>query len=105
MDTTVSKVLAPEDITPDDFVTPLSVVCEFIDYTRDCRSGPPERCRIPLLPCPITLYKVLSVCLPFVLVESADGEQELLDVRRVTLARLDEEFAHAAMRRPRRAKA
>ena len=103
MDTMTSKVLAPEDISSGDFVTPLTVIYEFIDYTRECRAGPPELCRVPMLPCPITPYRVVGVCLPFVLVEDACGGTELMDVRRSQLARLDEEFGEAAMKCARKA--
>ena len=40
--------------------------------------------------------KVMSVCLPFVLVNQPRGPQFTLDVRRVKLARLDREFAETA---------
>jgi hypothetical protein len=100
---TTSKVLAPEDISPGDYIAPLSNTVEFLDLYRDCRTGPPEVCRLSVTACAFTPYKVTAVCLPFVLVEDAKGDGATLDVRRCTLARLDEDFAQAAMKKTRRA--
>jgi hypothetical protein len=102
MDTTTSKVLAPEDISPGDYIAPLSMSVEFLDVWRESRTGPPEVCRASFLACAFTPYKVVSVCLPFVLVEDMKGEHETLDVRRCVLARLDEDFAEAAIKKGRK---
>jgi hypothetical protein len=100
---TTAKVLAPEDISPGDYIAPLNMTVEFLDLFRECRAGPPEVCRVSVMACAFTPYKVAAVCLPFVLAEDAKGEPATLDVRRCTLARLDEDFAQAAMKRTRRA--
>jgi hypothetical protein len=99
---TTSKVLAPEDISTGDYIAPLSMTFEFLDFFRECRTGPPEVCRLSVMPCAFTPYKVTAVCLPFVLVEDAKGDSATLDVRRYVLARLDEDFAQAAMKKARR---
>lgn len=96
----LAKTLAPEEICPRDFVAQLYEVQEYpsliwcddnyatsreelirIQYT-------PENGGVPL--------KVKSVCLPFVLVKHPRGQQFMIDIRRVKLARLDREFAKTA---------
>jgi hypothetical protein len=101
--TTLSKALAPEDISPGNYIAPLSMTLEFLDLWREYRTGPPEVCRASLLPCAFTPYKVVSVCLPFVLVEDSKGVNSTLDIRRYALARLDEDFGALVMKRARKA--
>jgi hypothetical protein len=95
---TLAKALAPEDIRPGDFVTPLYVIAEVPSFwwRADVWNLPvDEPVRIRLIPpsdgAPL---KVRSVCVPFVLVKTATGDQSTIDVRTCQLARLDE--AHAA---------
>lgn len=102
-ETTLSKTLAPEDIEVDAYIAVLNVVLEFVDVYSDCRTGPPPLCRVTFLSPQFTALKVISVCLPFVLVEDAKGEVSTLDTRRATLARLDKEFARLAMKKTRKA--
>lgn len=45
---------------------------------------------------------MLSVCLPFVQVEAADGELAALDVRRHAIVALSEAYGLEAFTRPRR---
>jgi hypothetical protein len=101
---TISKPLAPEDISPGDYVTVLHVVCEYLNIFSDCAFGqPPRPFRVAWLPPDVTPLKVVSICLPFVLVEDAKGASRTMDLRRHTLARLDEDFARKAMKRTRKA--
>ncbi|MBX3389445.1 MAG: hypothetical protein KF691_08320 [Phycisphaeraceae bacterium] len=78
------EVLPPQalDVTPGLSVRPIKVACY------DCADGEPRR--------------VLSVCLPFVQVESAEGWLSTLDVRRQSLVELSEMFGLEAFTRPRR---
>lgn len=70
------------DVLPGQSVKPFRVSCT------GCASGEARR--------------VLSVCLPFVQVESPEGELIALDVRRHTLAALSEAYGLEAFTRPRR---
>ena len=102
---TISRALGPEDIARGDYVAALTVTVEYLDYFRDCRTAAPEVCRATFIPPAFKPYKVLGVCLPFVLVEDAAGTTSTLDTRLTALARLDEEFARKAMKKARRDKA
>lgn len=96
----LAKTLAPEEIRPRDFVTQLYEVQEYpsLIWCDDSYATSrdeliriqhtPENGGVPL--------KVKSVCLPFVLVKHPHGQQFMLDIRRVKLARLDREFAKTA---------
>jgi hypothetical protein len=101
-ETTISRALGPEDITRGDYIAALTVTVEYLDVYRDCRNAAPEVCRATFIPDTFKPYKVLGVCLPFVLVEDAKGESSTLDTRLTALARLDEDFAKRAMKKARR---
>jgi len=94
---TLAKPLAPEEIRPGDYVTPLFVIAELPSFwwCTDTWNHPLEEpVRIRFTPSAQgTPLKVRSVCLPFVLVKTAAGEQSTLDLRNCQLARLD--AAHA----------
>jgi hypothetical protein len=97
---TLAKALAPEDIRKGDFVAPLYVIAEVPTYwwcaeSWNQRLDEPVRIRFRA-PCEGGPFKVRSVCLPFVLVKSAAGEQKTLDLRTYQLARLDREHAKRA---------
>ncbi len=108
---TLAKALAPEEIRRGDFVTPLFVISELPSFwwRSDSWVLPLEEpVRIRFMP-PLegTPLKVLSVCVPFVLVKSAAGEQKTLDLRTCQLARLDRSHARRAwkaIRKPARRK-
>jgi hypothetical protein len=95
----LAKPLAPEEICVGDFVTPLHVFYDLPSFFwDDCTLGRREELvRLCYLPetggVPL---KVLSICLPFVLVKQPSGEQRTLDVRKVRLARLNHKYAKAA---------
>jgi hypothetical protein len=97
---TLAKPLAPEDVRSGDFVTPLHLVAEVPTYFwYDDRWTLPrdQLVRIRYTPGSDGLpLKVKSICLPFVLVKQASGEQRTLDLRTCHLARLDRRFAKAA---------
>jgi hypothetical protein len=95
---TLAKALAPEDIRSGDFVTPLYVIAELPSFWwgPDAWQHPRhEPVRIRLTPpSDGAPFKVRSVCVPFVLVKTATGDQSTIDVRICQLARLD--ASHAA---------
>jgi hypothetical protein len=91
-DATLAKALAPEDIRPGDFVTPLYVIAEIPSFWWCCDAWTlplDEPVRIRFTPssdgAPL---KVQSVCVPFVLTKTASGEHRTLDLRTCQLARL-----------------
>lgn len=103
---TLAKALAPEEIRRGDFVTPLYVVSEWPSWywdDDDALHPRDELVRIRSVPCDeATPLEVIDVCLPFVLVDTPQGEGKTLDVRRVRLARLDRRFARQARQALRR---
>ena len=97
---TLAKALAPEDIRPGDFVTPLSVITEVPSYwwnsgSWDLPHDQPVRIRL-LYNCDGMPMRVKSVCLPFVLTKCPAGEQNTIDLRKCQLARLDLVYAKRA---------
>jgi hypothetical protein len=97
---TLAKALAPEEIRPGDFVTPLYVVAEVPSYwwCGEAWSLPlDEPVRIRLTPnCNGMPLRVKSVCLPFVLAKNPAGEQGTIDLRNCQLARLNKSHARRA---------
>jgi len=97
---TLAKALAPEDVRPGDFVTPLYVVTELPSYwwnggSWDLPHDQPVRIRLTYN-CDGMPLRVKSVCLPFVLTKSPAGEQNTIDLRKCQVARLDESYAKQA---------
>ena len=106
-DIAISKTLAPEDVKPGDFVAVLSESCELINFFAliDPLMRRPLVVRADLTPCDAGApLRVVSVCLPFVLVEDGEEKARTLDVRRQSLVRLDEEYARRAMKKMRKSK-
>lgn len=97
---TLAKALAPEDIRPGDFVTPLFVVTEMPSYwwnggAWDLPYDQPVRIRLTCN-CDGMPARVKSICLPFVLTKSPSGDESTLDLRKCQLARLDQRYARLA---------
>jgi hypothetical protein len=101
---TVSKTLAPEDLSIGTYVSVSRVVREFTNVlaamlepsrplTTLTWTEPPERAEPPL--------RVVEVCLPYVLAEDPLGRPRTLDVRATRLARVSERFGEAAFERYR----
>ncbi len=106
---TLAKALAPEDVRPGDYVTPLVEVAEVPSFYWDADATTlprDEPVRIRFVPAGGGVpLRVKGVCLPFVLVKYPCGRREALDVRRCRLARLDRHYAAAAWKaykKPRR---
>ena len=94
---TLAKALAPEDVRPGDFVTPLFVITEMPSFwwNGGCWNLPhdqPVRIRLTYN-CDGMPMRVKSVCLPFVLAKSPAGEQNTIDLRKCQIARLDQGYA------------
>ena len=96
-----AKLLHPEDISVGDEVTP---AIESYDYPSFfwCMADPAimpadETIRLSFIPSETSKpYKVVAVCLPFVLCEKIDGKFTTFDVRKVQLMRLTPDFAEVA---------
>lgn len=96
-DSKMAKVLAPEDVRVGDYVAVMHVVCELPSFLwcGDVGTGrQDEPVRIPFMPrqggVPL---RVRSVCLPFILAQTASGTFRNLDIRRHQLAGLDRDYA------------
>ena len=97
---TLAKALAPEEIVPGDYVTPLSLIAEVPSFwwcAEAWRLSPEEPIRMRFMAtCDGLPLRVRSVCLPFVLTKQPSGRFVTMDVRRCQLARLDRAFAKRA---------
>ncbi|MHC4091351.1 MAG: hypothetical protein ACYSVY_13930, partial [Planctomycetota bacterium] len=101
---TMSRSLPPEDIRVGQYVTVMHVLRE--SEPCDCESDVAWRgVRLQR-----TLWlpwsggwpmKVVEVCLPFVLVERANGKHRTLDVRRYKLARVSDRYGDEVFKRVR----
>lgn len=102
---TACRRIAPEDVRPGIFIAVLSVVHEVYPPAafEAPWTGPPRPVRITCVRCadgePL---RVVSVCLPFVQAEDAQGDLRRLDLRQHVLGRLDESYAMEAFTRPER---
>ena len=98
--TGAARALAPEEIQIGDYVAQLFVTYDLPSYlwnTCDTSLRPHELVRLQLMPATGgTPLKVISVCLPFVIVKTPTGDPKTLDIRQTTLARLDTHYAKAS---------
>lgn len=96
-----AKLLHPEDVSAGDDV---ALAIQSYDYPSfiwsmvDPTTMPlDETIRLSFVPQETSKpFKVIAVCLPFVLCEKVDGKHETFDVRNVKLMRLAPDFAEAA---------
>jgi hypothetical protein len=106
---TLAKSLAPEEIRPGDFVTPLYVTAELPSFLwhADAATLPlDDPIRMQFVPPDGGVpMKVKSACLPFVLVKLPTGKQQVLDVRLCRLARLDPGYAAVIWKTQRKKRA
>jgi hypothetical protein len=97
---TLAKALAPEEVRPGDYVTPLYAVAEvpsFWWYADAWNLPPDEPVRLRFTStCDGAPLRVKSVCLPFVLAKQSSGIALTIDLRRCQLARLDPAYAKRA---------
>jgi hypothetical protein len=99
-DATLAKALAPEDIRPGDFVTPLFTITEMPSFwwsgeAWNLPHDQPVRIRLTHN-CDGMPMRVKSVCLPFVLMKRPSGGQSTIDLRKCQIARLDKVYAKRA---------
>lgn len=96
-DTTLAKVLAPEDVRVGDYVAVLDEIYEFpaIAWLSDPPlSNQDEVIQVRLRPREATSpLCVVDACLPYVFVKSPRGKPKTLDLRSCRLARLDRHYA------------
>jgi hypothetical protein len=96
----MARSLAPEDIRVGAYVVTLHLQSQFLLFN-ELPTGEPEIIVHPVVrrPCETQLpRKVVSVCLPFVVVRNHERKTEMLDARSVRLARVSKEFAKAALK-------
>jgi hypothetical protein len=88
----------PEDLRPGMFVVILGVTHELL------APGPFETPRIVRISCISCAdgspLRILSICLPFIQLEDADGDLRTLDIRRQSIGEVDEFYALEAFTRP-----
>src|SRR4051794_21878105 len=97
---TLAKALAPEDIRPGDFVTPLFTITELPSFWWSGESwnlphDQPVRIRVTHN-CDGMPMGVKSGCLPFMLTKSPAGMQTTIDLRKCQVARLGKSYAKQA---------
>lgn len=103
MDTTITRAIrsiGPEDLREDDYVAITATTVEYIAFWCDepwQPSPPVRRARITPETSGVP-YRVVRVCVPFVLVRDPKGRHHTLDVRRHELAKLDESYAKKAFK-------
>ena len=100
-----SRTIAPEDLAPGQFVAVSRVTYELIsdeEVERPFSHDLTPR-RIRLIPCDAgEPLKVISVSVPFVMVRSAKGAHDTLDLRRIELMQLGTTYGRASYERMRK---
>jgi len=95
----VSRPVAPGALRPGDYITAVLVLSEESAAPWERDVGHPAVSRALRLPDTVAPTCVLEVCLPFVLVQTAQGKARVLDVRRYRLARVSETFGQRVFAR------
>lgn len=93
-----AKPVAPEDLQKGDYVAVTHVTLEYVAYWCEetwQHASPVRRARVKPKGAGRP-YKVLRVCVPFVLVRDPLGKHHTLDLRRHEVARLDRAYARKA---------
>jgi len=101
----VAQPLAPEDIAPGHYVTPLTKMqVRFPNlYSDDAFVDKAEPLRLTYVPRVRAPARVLEICLPFVLIETPKGKTRMIDLRRYRLARVSDRFGQAMFNRAKSA--
>ena len=96
-----SRVIGPEDVKPDQFVTITHVTHEFV--AEACTSlgrSVVEPSRVTFMSeCAGRPLKVVDVCLPFVLVKDPMGTHFPVDLRKYQIALLSDAFGKKAFKK------
>ena len=99
----LSQALAPEDLRVGDFVCVLRTAYQIL-HQPESGAGwqKPEVLTLYILPpeCDAP-RKIMAISLPFVFVRNFEGKHEMLDLRRLKLARVSASFARKARKRLR----
>ncbi len=94
---TTSQAVAPDDLRVGDYVTVAHRTYQLVPLDTFTPGDVLRPQTIRMIPDESGLcYRVAAVCLPFILTRSAVGGHPTLDVRQVTLRRLDKRFGKAA---------
>lgn len=94
-----TRKVAPEDMRPGDYVTVAHETAEFIFCLDEWRKQV-EPTRVTFMPdCAGQPLRVVSVCLPYVLVRTPERKHETLDLRRHHLVRLSRAYGKQAFDR------
>lgn len=99
---TLARALRPEDVQRGQYIAILHVIDDFLPPCWSVDRGAPPPAPVPMRWLPFDApvpFRVLDVCLPYVLVQAPTGEASMLDVRRAELARLDRGFARRSVKR------
>ena len=95
----ISKMIAPEDIRPGQYITILSIVDEVPSYMWDhidpAVLAPEKLVRIEHMWSGGQVLKVKEVCLPLVFIRTPCGGLHTIDVRRFRLARLSDSYGRS----------
>ena len=92
----IASTVGPEDLRCGDYVAVLSQIVEVPSFMWDgaLPSERDELVRVRRVPTDDRApLKIEAICLPFVFVKQPDGTFETIDVRLVTLARLQKSYA------------
>jgi hypothetical protein len=97
----VARPVAPEDLRAGDYVCMLTYTVQFIPCASqdDVRWDKVRVVGVDVLPLDITPRRVVSACLPYLLVKCPAGGHETLDTRRVRLARVTPRFGAKAFKK------
>jgi hypothetical protein len=99
-----AKPVAPEDIRPGQYVIITHMVFEGLPHTylqEPPGTRPIELLRVAFMSQHCTPMRVVDVCLPVIVIKAWDGEQNVIDARRVRLARVPLRFGRDTMARLR----
>ena len=106
--TKVAARLAGEDIQPGDYITVLNEIVELPSYLWNCSDTSlpaDELVRLVYKPPESGQpFQVVATCLPFVYVETWEGESCIFDTRQHQLVRLDHDGSRKLWKRQRRRK-
>lgn len=99
-----SRFVGPEDLREGDYVTITDVTCELVPLLCDeSWRTRAEAIKVRLTPgCAGWPQKVVTICLPFVLVKDPRGVHGTIDLRRCRIARLTRDYRKEAFKRFRR---
>jgi|GEM_PF-3456362 len=93
----VARAIGAEDIRPRQYIAISEVVHRSVDWCSMFESGPVREVRFAAWPEQVEPLRVVVVCLPLMVVRTAQGEHRTLDVRQLRLLELPASFGRRAM--------